>query len=104
MHAPTANPHIRLEGDGTAWIDNTNVKVVEVVADWLANSSSPEEMHFQYPHLSLAQIHSALAYYYDHRAELDAEIARRVEAVESLRASTGAQPTRKDLLARVARR
>ena len=34
-------------------------------------------MHFQYPHLSLAQIYAALAYYYEHQNELDSEIQRR---------------------------
>ena len=48
--------HIRLDDGGVAWIDDTNVKVIEVVLDKLAHGSSPEEMHFQYPHLSLAQI------------------------------------------------
>lgn len=32
-----------------------------------------KDMHFQYPHLSLAQIRAAFAYYSDHQAELDAE-------------------------------
>lgn len=36
---------------------------------------SPEEIHFQHPRLSLAQIHGALTYYYEHQADLDARIA-----------------------------
>jgi hypothetical protein len=56
---PTA--HIHLDEAGVAWIDDTNVKVIEVVLDKLAHGSSPEEMHLQYPHLSLAQIHAALS-------------------------------------------
>jgi len=73
--------HIHLDEHGVAWIDNTKVKVIEVVLDKLAHGSSPEEIHFQYPHLSLAQIHAALAYYYDHQVELDAEIQRCWQAV-----------------------
>jgi len=69
--------HVWLDEKGVAWIDDTNVKVLEVAVDKLAHGSSPEEMHFQYPHLSLAQIHAALAYYYDHQTELNAEIERR---------------------------
>jgi uncharacterized protein (DUF433 family) len=30
-------------------------------------------MHFQYPHLSLAQIYAALVYYYEHQAKFDEE-------------------------------
>ena len=51
--------HIHVDDTGRAWIDDTNVKVIEVVIDKLAHGSSPEEMHFQYPHLSLAQIYAA---------------------------------------------
>ena len=54
--------HIRREGRGVAWIDETRVKVIEVVQDWLAHGSGPEEVHREYPHLSLAQIHAAMAY------------------------------------------
>src|SRR3990172_8587789 len=73
--AMIAHPHIRLDARGVAWIDDVNVKVIEVVLDRLAYGWSPEEIHFQHPHLSLAQIHAALAYYYDHQAALDGEIA-----------------------------
>ena len=69
--------HIEIDDHGVAWIDNTKVKVIEVIVDKLTHGSSAEEMHFQYPHLSLAQIHAALAYYYDHQAEMEAEIERR---------------------------
>jgi len=91
--------HIRLDAHGVAWIDHTKVKVIEVVVDKLAHGSSPEEMHFQYPHLSLAQIHAALAYYYDHQAELDAEIHRRWREVNELAAQEGESPLRKRLRA-----
>jgi uncharacterized protein (DUF433 family) len=94
----SATAHIEIDERGVAWIDDTNVKVIEIAVDKLAHGSSPEEMHFQYPHLSLAQIHAALAYYYDHQAELDAEIeARRAEADE-LVAELGDQPLRRRLL------
>jgi len=43
---------------GVAWIDETNTKVIEVVMEWMANCSAPEEMQ-QHPHLSLAQSQAA---------------------------------------------
>lgn len=86
-----AGAHIRLDDDGVAWIDDTKIKVIEVAIDKIATGSSPEEMHFQYPHLSLAQIHAALTYYYDHQEEFDAEIARQLQEVRELR--TKAQDT-----------
>lgn len=100
MSTAVIHPHIRHDANGVAWINGTQVKVIEIVADWLAHGSSPEEMHFQFPHLSLAQIHSALACYYDHQAAFEAELAQRTAAVEKLRAATPGQPARRDLLAR----
>ncbi len=90
---------IEIDENGVAWIIGTRIKVIEVATDKLAHGSSPEEMHFQYPHLSLAQIHAALAYYYEHQEEFDAEIKRQVEEVKRLRAEAGESPGRKRLRA-----
>jgi len=68
-----------------------------VVLDKMAHDSSPEQMHVQYPHLSLAQIHAALSYYYEHQAELDADIERRDRDVEALRAQQNNPLTRQEL-------
>jgi uncharacterized protein (DUF433 family) len=92
---PTA--HIHLDEAGVAWIDDTNVKVIEVVLDKLAHGSSPEEMHLQYPDLSLAQIHAALSYYYDHQQAFDAAIEEQLRRVEALMAQAGESPVLKRL-------
>ena len=88
----TVAAHIKLDENEVAWIDDTRIKVIEVAIDKIANGSSPEEMHFQYPYLSLAQIHAALTYYYDHQEEFDAEIARQLQEVSELRAISGDTP------------
>ena len=93
-----ATTHIRLDENGVAWIDDTRTKVVEVAVDKLAHGSSPEEMHFQYPHLSLAQIHAALAYYYDHQTELDSEIRTRRAEADELAAGASDRQLRSRLL------
>lgn len=67
-----------------AWIDDTNTKVIEVAQDMIAHGWSPEEIHFQHAHLSLAQIHAALGYYYDHKTELDAAIRDSLRRVSEL--------------------
>jgi uncharacterized protein (DUF433 family) len=77
---------IEIDEAGVAWIVGANTKVIEVVLDTLAHGSSPEEIHFQYPHLSLAQIHAALSFYYEHKPELEAEIKRRWREVDELAA------------------
>ncbi len=66
--------HIVIDDSGRAWIDDSNVKVIEVARDHIAYGWSPEEIHWQYPHLGLAQIYAALAHYHDNRAAMDAEI------------------------------
>jgi uncharacterized protein (DUF433 family) len=62
---------IELDDRGMAWIAGTKVKVTEVVLDKIAYGSSPEEIHFQHPNLSLAQIHGALTYYYENQDKVD---------------------------------
>jgi uncharacterized protein (DUF433 family) len=89
--------HIYLDDRGVAWVDDTNVKVIEVVVDRVAWQWSPEAIQLQHPHLSLAQIHAALAYYYDHQAEFDGLIARDTQEVEALRAQAGESPVAKRL-------
>jgi uncharacterized protein (DUF433 family) len=89
--------HVAIDTNGVAWIDDTNVKVIEVVRDKLAHDSTPEEMHVQYPHLSVAQIYAALAYYHDHRSEFDAQMARDREDIQTLRAECGESPGRAKL-------
>jgi uncharacterized protein (DUF433 family) len=69
--------HIELDEKGVAWISGTQTKVLELVVDRMAHGSTPEEMHLQYPHITLGQIHAAFAYYHDHQAQIDQEIEHR---------------------------
>ena len=85
MSVATLNNHIILNSDGIPIINGTTVKVVEIVLDVKAHGWSPEEIHWQHPHLSLAQIHSALAFYWDNREEVEKDIARREDFVERMR-------------------
>jgi uncharacterized protein (DUF433 family) len=74
---PSGTAHIYLDDSGRAWIDNTNVKVNEVVLDKLGEGLNPEQIFEEhYRRISMAQIHAALSYYYDHQAEFDHEIER----------------------------
>jgi uncharacterized protein (DUF433 family) len=92
-----ATTHIEIDERGVAWITDANTKVIEVILDRVAYGWSPEEIHFQHPALSLAQIHAALAYYYDHQAELDAEIMRQLSEVEALAEAAKDSPGRRRL-------
>jgi hypothetical protein len=68
------------------------MKVVELVMAQIAYGWSPEELQFQHPYLTMSQIHSALAYYWDNKEELDADIKRREEYAEKLRREAGESP------------
>ena len=93
----TAYEHNVVDERGVPVLADTGTKVIEIVLDKLAYGWSAEEIHVQHPHLSLGQIYSALAYYWDHQDELDADIQRRLEFVEGLR-KTAPQTSLQDRL------
>lgn len=79
--ATTGFEHIILNEKNVPIIAGTNMKVIELVLEKNAYGWSPEELYFQHPYLTLGQIYSALAYYWDHRDALDKDIERRLEFV-----------------------
>lgn len=56
---------------------------------------SPEEIVGRFPQISLADVHAALAYYFDHREEIQAEIQADREFAENLRAAIPSKLTSK---------
>ncbi len=85
MTVATTYEHVAINAAGVPIVKGTTVKIIEIVLDVKAYGWSPEEIHLNHPHLSLGQIYSALAYYYDHAAELDEDIQRRYEDVQRIR-------------------
>ncbi|MER3523028.1 MAG: hypothetical protein C4326_02930 [Ignavibacteria bacterium] len=77
MAMSTEYPHIVRDPQGDPLIEGTMLKVAELVVEKLAYGWSPGELHLQHPYLTLAQIYAARACYWDHREELDREIAER---------------------------
>ncbi len=90
--AETRYHHVVLAEDGVPMISGTTMKVVELVTAQQAYGWSPEELAYQYPYLTLGQIHSALAYYWDRQQELDEDMARRDALVDELRSRTPVAP------------
>lgn len=93
----TRYEHIVLDEKGTPLIAETNMKVAELVVESKAYGWSPDELYFQHPYLSLGQIHSALAYYWDHVDELNEDIERRLRDADRRRYEAAPAP----LLARL---
>src|SRR6185312_7606317 len=97
---PSGTAHIVLDEQGRAWIDDTNVKVIEVVLDKLGYGWDVEQIFAEHPgNFTLAQLHAAFSYYYDHQAEFDAEIARQEKEYERLWAENQNSPIRQKLRA-----
>ena len=86
MLATTRYEHIVLDDD-VPKIESTTMKVVELALEQRATGATPEELYLQHPYLSLGQIYSALAYYWDHKDELDADIVQRLSSVKRLRST-----------------
>ena len=60
---------------GRPKIAGTGVTVMRVAA-WYKMGLTPEEIATQYGHLSLAQVHAALAYYHANPEEIEADLAQ----------------------------
>jgi uncharacterized protein (DUF433 family) len=68
-------PYIDVDERGVARVAGSRIKVRHLVMDRTANGGGPEDVQARYPHLSLAEVYAAFVYYFDHKAQIDAEIA-----------------------------
>ena len=76
------HPHIVVRKGycgGSPVIAGTKFPVRSVVSYVLRQGMTPEELAAEFPHLTLAQIHDALSYYYDHQEEIDRDLAANTE-------------------------
>ena len=74
------SPDIR---KGRPCIAGTGV-TVRRIAGWHNLGLAPEEIAAKIEHLTLAQIHAALAYYHANRDEIDSDIAAEEVATEAI--------------------
>ncbi len=62
---------------------------VQHVAIWHERMGmSPAEIVADYPSITLADVHAALAYYYDHKEQIDRDIQEGEDFAEALRAQS----------------
>ncbi len=71
--------HIALDNEDRPVIQGTRLKVRDLVRAHLAHGWSADELAWQFQGVTLAQVHGALSYYFDHQAEIDEDIARARE-------------------------
>ncbi|MGD9648597.1 MAG: DUF433 domain-containing protein [Pirellulales bacterium] len=76
---------------GKPRIAGTRIKV-SLIAVLTADGMSPDEIVAAYPHLSLADIHASLAYYFDHVEAINAEIQADKVVAEDMRRRTEESP------------
>jgi uncharacterized protein (DUF433 family) len=68
---------------GAACIGGRRMRVFDVAMAYEFEALSVEEICAMHPGLTLAEAHAALAYFYDHRDAVMAEIQREDEAVRA---------------------
>lgn len=62
-------PHVDYDVAGVAIISGTKTRVAEIVLDHLAHRWDAKQIHEHHQNLRMGEIHSALAYYYDHEEQ-----------------------------------
>lgn len=94
--AQTIASHIEIrpnrDGQDRAFVDGTRVRVHDVAVMAELHGHMPGQIAEALPHLSLAQIHAALSYYFDHRVELQQELKDDAEFVERFKTLVGSGP------------
>ena len=89
--------HVEVDDQGVARIVGTTTKVLELIADYKNWGWTPDLIHRQYPYLSLAQIHAAFVYYYDHQQEIDDQLRDHTDYLEKMRIQSPETPGRQKL-------
>jgi uncharacterized protein (DUF433 family) len=70
---------------GRACIAGHRVRVLDIAIWHEQQGLTPDEIVSQIPSITLADVHAALAYYYDHREEIQDEIRLEREQAEEFR-------------------
>lgn len=90
---------LRVDEDGTVRAGTRVILDLIVNAFW--QGMSPEEIVDEYDTLKLADVYAVIAYYLDHRAEIDAYLSQRQDEAQALRTQIAANTSRPDLLRRL---
>lgn len=82
--APRLQEHVDTSG-GRPVVARTDVKVSQIASEHEHLGMTPDEIVDAHPHLTLADVHAALAYYYDHQDEVRQEWEEADALVSALR-------------------
>lgn len=93
MSIDVTYPHVeKLEGQPARLRRTPRVRVAQIAMDYIAHGWSVDEMCRQHPYLTPAVAHAAMAYYFDHQAEIDAEIEADWRAADEARKQAAPTP------------
>src|SRR5215207_9909855 len=88
---PVLSQHIEMRPSAIhgqkACIVGTRISVQDVYVWHELMGKSPDEIVSEYPFLTLGQVHSALAYYYDHADEIREQVTRGRKEAERIKAA-----------------
>lgn len=70
---------------GKARIAGHRIRVIDIVVFHEHRGYSPDEIVEMFPGVTLADVHAALAYYFDNRTEIEADLNGDAELAERLR-------------------
>ena len=94
MPVEVTYPHIeKTEGSSARLVRLPRIRVAQIVIDYRNHGWSADEICIHYPHLKLAEVHCALAYYFDHQAEIDGEIEEEQQLIDESHKNANANPT-----------
>jgi uncharacterized protein (DUF433 family) len=96
--------HIVVDDRGIARIEGSRIKVMHLVMAMQSECGTAEKLHEWYPHLKLSAIYAALAYYHDHREQIDTQIKASIEFADRMRREHPNKFTREELERRWAER
>jgi uncharacterized protein (DUF433 family) len=94
----TAYPHIAFTPEGRPYVEGTRIKVELIAIDRTIGGMQPEEIAALYPPLAPGQVYSALAYYYDHKDEMDRRIAEGEQLEQEIKAKYDSSPKLREQL------
>ena len=87
---------------GRPRIDGHRITVEDVAYLHERVGLSPDELVSNYPSITLADVHAALAYYFENRGWIDADILEGERFVQEMKAKLGPGPLQKSLLKNIA--
>jgi uncharacterized protein (DUF433 family) len=85
-------------GQPRAYIAGTRVRVQDIYVHCEIHGQTADEIVDGFAHLTLAQVHAALSYYFDHREEILEELRQDREFVAHTKAQGGPGPLEKKLV------